>query len=312
MINATMNLVNETVLLEVAMRISSFCLAIIILVAANACTPAIPITQVSGDDQASQSNDSATAVGNVAQSEQPSSAESTVNGSVNPDCPSLPSDLPVTEDADQMGEYQGWCSYSTQLGYQAIVDLYNDYLSSSGWQKFRKVEDSESDTVMTHFYYQRDDQKIAIGVLGINSSQKVIITIYPGHWIDQACDLGDSGIPTPDDIPIIGNMIGYCAEEYPWNEEGWTAYTYQFTTLEDFNTTLEYYRLELPNRGWTYDQELTSGDIIELDFLKPGRTGTVQSSLNNYIEGTLDHLSVTLIPIKEYGDTLVKIVVTAQ
>lgn len=294
------------------MRIRSFCLAFIILTTAIACTSAIPITQANRDDQTNKLNDSPIATGNAAQPEQPSSAETTENGNVNSNCPSLPSDLPVAPDAEEMGEYQGWCSYSTQLGYQVMVDLYEDYLSSSGWQKFRKVQDSKNYEETAHFYYQRSDQKIAIGVLNISSPQKVIITIYPGHWIDQACDSGDSGIPTPEDIPIIGNMIGSCAEEYPWNEEGWTAYTYEFTTLEDFNTTLEYYRSELSNRGWTYEQELTSGDIIELDFIKPGRRGIVQSSFNNYIEGTLDHLSVTLISLKEYGDTLVKIGVTAK
>jgi len=249
------------------------------------------------------------AAGNGAQ---PSSDEAAETGSMYPDCPSLPSDLPAPENADQMSEFQGWCSYATQNGYQDMVAFYEDYLSSSGWEKFRRTQDSQGNRSSTHFYYQRDDEKIAIGVLGVDNPEMTIVTIFPGHWIDQACDHSGSGIPTPQDIPIIGDMIGLCTEELPWDDQGWTAYLYEFTTLEDFNVTLDYYRSELAERGWSYVQEFESGSIIQIDFIKPGRVGTVQTSLDNYEQGTLDHLSVTLIPIPEYGDTQVKLVVTAE
>ena len=288
------------------MRIRSLWLAIIALGSVLACLPGASRTQANEGDRADQANNPQTTGGNV-----PAPEGSGESGSLNPDCPSLPSDLPIAQDAAEMSEYQGWCSYATGQDYQAVVNFNSDYLSSSGWDEFRTVE-SGSQTAHTHFYYRRDGEKIAIGILDLSSVQKVAVTIYPGHWIDQHCDRGGSGLPTPADIPIIGNMIGQCAEEYPWDDQGWTAYRYEFTTLEDFDTTLEYYRSELPERGWSYEQEFTSGDIIQMYFVKPGRTGTVQAGLNNYVQGTLDHLVVALIPTEEYGDTLVKIVVTAE
>jgi len=241
----------------------------------------------------------------------PTSKPQTSNGSGRlTGCDSLPEDLPFLEDAFEASDYQGWCSYKTNNDYQSAVDFYRTQLSANGWEEFRTIQNDQNSTTETHFYYDKSGRKVAIGI--IHTSELVIVTIYPEYWVDQPCDNGGTGLPTPDDIPIIGNMIGRCYEQYGWSDSGEGNYDYFYITLENFNDTLQFYRSEPINSGWSLDSEYTGDTVIELHFKKPGRVGTVQSGLNNFIQAPLDFMKVSILGPDKYGDTEVHIYVISE
>ena len=225
-------------------------------------------------------------------------------------CESLSTDIPLIDSAFEVSEYRGWCTYRANIDYQSAIDFYKVQLSANGWNKFRITESVQDLTLHTYFYYEKSNRKLAIGVISIGSPAKVIVTIYPNHWIFQPCDNGDVGLPIPDDISIIGNMIGFCQEQYGWSDTGEGHYIYDYDTLESFNDVVQFYRTEALNNGWSLDWDNVDVSLVSLKFNKPGRMGTVQSGLNNFVQAPLDVMKVAISVTKEYGDTHVIIFVS--
>lgn len=217
-----------------------------------------------------------------------------------PGCESLPADVPFLPDASAAEQTRGWCGYETYKDYDSALSFYKTQLPAHGWKEFRTTQYEGELGNTTHFYWEKSGRKLSVGISSV-LGMGVIVSLYPDHWIDLPCNTTVS-LPTPEDVPLVENMIGLCMEEFlP------ASYAYEYTTLENFETVEQFYRTETLAAGWTLDRENTQDATLELVFEKPGRTATVLAEGKNPAEAALETMRIQIATDEEYGDTNVSI-----
>ncbi len=218
-------------------------------------------------------------------------------------CEFLTADIPFVQDAYKTEQLKGWCGYKTNQDYDSVVSFYKSQLTANGWKEFRTVQNKSELGAVTNFYREKAGRKLSVGIFFMSGmgAKDIIVALYPEHWIDQPC--GDLDLPTPEDIPLVENMIGLCMEEYPGAATGKAYYNLQYTTVENFETVEQFYRTEAVKAGWTLDRESTHETALELVFRKPGRTASVPTTGKKLTEALLETMHVQITSAKEYGDT---------
>lgn len=206
----------------------------------------------------------------------------------------VPKDIPITPDGyDFVNFYDGslnpefydvnctYFFYRTKIAEEDLGEYYKNEMKKNGWD-LAKEEIGETKSFLNgtwqdtgaeqySYYFEKPGRRVGIFFATPQASymkrDNIQIHINFSDWYIIHC------IKIPDDVPTIGEFRGIVNNSFDigYGDSSTTGTSFDYRTARSLEEVVNFYRSEMPQKGWTLISESAAGEVSMLEYQKIGR-----------------------------------------